>query len=114
MRQWKGRSVRLAHRIVVRDLDYLHSIDDAAADANAKDGRRNDRPTDRSKHKAIIWAQNGKSQKDTAHARSLLHLTTSPTVTQLFMTLRVSVVLCDEKASEFLEVSNRSIERIVS
>ena len=49
MRQWKGRSVRLAHRIVVRDLDYLHSIDDAAADANAnaKDGRRSDRPTDR-------------------------------------------------------------------
>ena len=32
-----GRLVRLAHRmVVVRDLDYLHSIDDA----NAKDERR--------------------------------------------------------------------------
>ena len=36
-----GRLVRLAHRmVVVRDLDYLHSIDDA----NAKDERERGRP----------------------------------------------------------------------
>ena len=61
-----GRLVRLAHRmVVVRDLDYLHSIDDA----NAKDGRERGWP----RYKAI-WAQNGKSQKVAESMLATQHL----------------------------------------
>ena len=54
-----GGSVRLAHRIAVRDLDYLHSIDDA----NAKDKTTIDRERPIQEQNHQFRAQNGKSQK---------------------------------------------------
>ena len=54
-----GRLVRLAHRmVVVRDLDYLHSIDDA----NAKDERTRTWPAEIQSNLGPKWQIAKKSQ----------------------------------------------------
>ena len=68
-----SRLVRLAHRmVVVRDLDYLHSIDDAIAKDERERGRRAGRLAEIQSNLGPKW-QIAKSRRVDARNSTAIH-----------------------------------------